>query len=271
MYEAHWELKNQLFPSGLDPDRFYESPVHEEALARLFFLVEQRRRLGLLLGPGGCGKSLLFHVLARDLRRKGHQVAMIDLLSLDAHEFVWTLADRLGANPKFDAPLFRLWRGVLDRLASNRLQQISTIVLLDDADEAETEVLGNVIRLAQSEWMPTSRLTIVLGVDSARVSLLDPRLIELSELRMELASWDENETTEFLKHAFAQAGRQAPVFSEKALTKLQQLAGGVPRRVIQLADLSLLAGAGENLSEIDDVTIQAVHQELGGHLSLAGD
>ena len=59
MYQSHWGLRESPFRDGPDPQSFYQSPTHEEALARLHFLVEQHRRLGLLLGPEGSGKSLL--------------------------------------------------------------------------------------------------------------------------------------------------------------------------------------------------------------------
>lgn len=43
MYQAHWGLRESPFRGLLDPKFFYQSPTHEEALARLHFLVEQRR------------------------------------------------------------------------------------------------------------------------------------------------------------------------------------------------------------------------------------
>ena len=64
MYASHWGLRESPFRNCLDPHCFYQSPTHEEALARLHFLVEQHRRLGLLLGPDGSGKSLLLEVFA---------------------------------------------------------------------------------------------------------------------------------------------------------------------------------------------------------------
>ena len=64
MYQAHWGLQESPFRGLLDPKFFYQSPTHEEALARLQFLVDQQRRLGLLVGPPGSGKSLLLEVFA---------------------------------------------------------------------------------------------------------------------------------------------------------------------------------------------------------------
>ena len=76
-YRAHWNLRETPFGGGLNPRYFFPSPAHDEALARLHFLVEHHQRLGLLLGSTGTGKSLVLDVLARDMRRFGAQVANI--------------------------------------------------------------------------------------------------------------------------------------------------------------------------------------------------
>ncbi len=64
MYETHWGLDVSPFRGLADPRFFYCSPTHDEALARLTFLVENRRRLGLLLGEPGSGKTLVLKVLS---------------------------------------------------------------------------------------------------------------------------------------------------------------------------------------------------------------
>ena len=59
----------------------------------------EQRRLGLLLGPSGVGKSLTLEVFARRLRRQAAQIANVNLLGVDLHEFLWLLAAELGTNP----------------------------------------------------------------------------------------------------------------------------------------------------------------------------
>ena len=49
-YQSYWGIRCAPFRGCFDPEFFYQSPTHEEALARLHFLVEQRRRMGLLIG-----------------------------------------------------------------------------------------------------------------------------------------------------------------------------------------------------------------------------
>jgi len=53
-----------------------------------------------------------------------------------------------------------------------------------------------------------------------------------------------------------------PAFAENGARRLFELSGGAPRRVNQLAQLALLAGAGQKLTQIDASTIDAVEEEL---------
>jgi type II secretory pathway predicted ATPase ExeA len=262
-YRAHWGLHETPFPSGLAPRLFYQSPTHEEALARLEFLVGQRQRLGLLLGPSGTGKSLILDRLASNLRRGGAQVANISLLGVDLHEFLWLLAAELGLNPDRKENPFSLWRDLIDRIAENRYQQLDTVILLDDADRALPEVLDHLVRLIQSDRGLPTPLVLVLAASADTIPRIGSRLLELAELRIDLEPWEESDTGGYLISALAQAGRKTLLFADDAVQRLHALSGGIPRRVNQLAALALVAGAGRQLSKIDADTIDSVYRELG--------
>jgi general secretion pathway protein A len=263
MYQAHWGLNDTPFKTRLDRRFFYQSPTHEEALARLHFLVEQERRLGLLMGGDGEGKSFVLEIFAEEMRKAGHAVANFNLLGVLPAEFLWLLASALLLNPERELPIPLLWRMVTDRLAEYRYQQQKVVVLLDDADRATPEVLTQVARLAQVDLSPDSQLTIVLAGRPRHIGRLSESLLERAELRIDLEPWQPGDTEDFLNHSLAQAGRNEPVFASPAVARLHELAQGIPRRISQLADLALLAGAGRNLDQIDVDTVDSVYHELG--------
>lgn len=263
MYQEHWGLCESPFRSVLDPKRFYRSPTHEEAMARLDFLVQQRRRLGLLVGPAGSGKSLLLEVFAAQLRRNARPTAKLSLLGVEPAEMLWLLATGWGLSLEPTHSLATLWRAVTDRLVEYRYQQLDAVVLLDDANAVDRQVLQQVIRLARFDPSPETRLTVVLAGRNDAVAKLGEPLLGLSELRIELEPWEQAETGEYLHALLDQAGRQSSVFAEPAVTRLHELSRGIPRRVCQLADLALLAGAGRQLDQIDAEVVESAYQELG--------
>ena len=66
----HWQLRHRHSVRSSTSTVSTPAPSHEEALARLEYLVEARRRLGVLVGDGGVGKSLALRV-ARAARPQG--------------------------------------------------------------------------------------------------------------------------------------------------------------------------------------------------------
>lgn len=262
MYESHWGLRESPFRGLGDPRYFYCSPSHDEALARLGFLIEHQRRLGLLLGAPGSGKTLLLKVLARQLKEQGCQVAMVNLLSLDERSMLWELATQLHGNPRDQETPFQLWRGVLDRVTENRYQQLPTVILFDDVDEARPEVLTHVMRLVRHDPSSESSLTTVLAADPQSQQRLGRRLLELAELRIDLEAWGPDDTLHYLLDSLEKAGSARPVFAETAAARLHELTHGVPRQVNNLAEMALLAGAGQQLAQIDAATVETVYEEL---------
>jgi hypothetical protein len=80
MYQAYWGLASSPFRGHLDPRAFHQGPTQEEALARLHFLVDEQRTVGLLLGEAGSGKSLLLEVFAQQLGAARRERAVVSLL-----------------------------------------------------------------------------------------------------------------------------------------------------------------------------------------------
>jgi type II secretory pathway predicted ATPase ExeA len=260
MYTTYWGLRETPFgPSSAAA--FRRNGPHEEGLARLHYLVDTGRRLGLLLGAAGSGKSSLLACWRAELRRGGRETALVNMLGLDARQFLWALAASLHAGPA-DAEMLALWRSIEDRLAEHRAQNAHTVILLDDAGEADRSALVQASRLIASAPPAEAGLTVVVAAELDQVSRLGERLIALCDLPIELAPWTADETAEFLHDSLRAAGAASPIFRPAAVRRLHELAGGVPRRVARLAELALVAGAGQSRREVDEETVETVRDEL---------
>ena len=263
MYPSRWGLSRSPFGSQLDPRFFFASPGHEEALARMHFLIEEHRRLGLLLGPSGGGKSLLLELIARRVRAWGRVSVKTSLLGVQPADFLIAVANELRVVVPENAPIWRVWQCIERRLRENRYQRLETVFLLDDADQATPDVLTQVARIAKYDLVPSSRLTLILAGQADRIGRIGESLLDLAELRIDVPPWDANDTEGFLTQSLQEAGGQAAVIGHEAAHRMHELAGGSPRRVRQLADLALLAAAGSNLNTVDVHTVDAVCEQLG--------
>ena len=259
MYLAYWGLAHLPFAAAASRQLIDRHPQCAEALARLDFLVEHRSRLGLLVGPAGSGKSLVLGEFARRQQAAGTAVAVVSATGVSARDMLDEVASAWGANPHESDDTGRLWRLVTDRLAELRLEQVPAALAVDDLDSAQAEATALVLRLIN---VPDVELTVVAAVRDETAARIGTRLLDQAELRIELALWTVDETRDYLESSLTAAGRVAPAFAERAMERLFQLSGGAPRRVGQLAQLALVAGAGQNLTQIDEQTVLAVHEEL---------
>jgi general secretion pathway protein A len=264
MYLEYWGLRDAPFSQGHCPRGFFLSPGHEEALARLHFLADQGGRVGLLTGEAGSGKSLLLAVFASEIGKAGGQAARIPLAGVSRHELLFRLCIGLGQAPSPEAGEFRLWQSACDGIAAARHQGIPLAVLLDDADRASAETSDSIGRLCDVDEMAGSRLTLIAAARSDRLSSLHPRFIERASLIVEVERWSEGDVELFLKQSVERAGRNEPVFDAAAAQQLCRLSGGIPRRVKQLAELALVAGAGRELSVLGADEVAEVYRELAG-------
>jgi general secretion pathway protein A len=257
MYQADWGLAHSPFSSASARPNLAASPVHAEALARLDFMWESRCAFGLLLGSGGSGKSTVLAEFGARAERSGALVALASAAVSEELALLVPLADGLQIDSEEDAGL--LWRRLIDRLEELKLENLAGVVLLDDLDRSAPNVLALVERLLA---VAGAQLTIVATAQAESARRIGPRLLEQAALRIDLNPWNEEETREYLDSSLKNAGRLQSAFEEGAARRLFELSGGAPRKVNQLAQLALLAGAVQKLERIDEGTIDAVQEEL---------
>ncbi len=215
-----------------------------------------------MLGESGWGKSLVFELFAEECHRENWHVAQLNLLGLTVREFQWQLAVALQVGPRSTDDSLRLTRRIEERFQQNQLQAESTVLLLDDADQAGADVVTQLVRLAQLPAGRVGNLTIVLAANPTQANRLGNRLLELVELRVDLEPWDSQDTTGYLQTALVAAGAERPIFDDFALDEIHRLTRGVPRQVNRLADYALVAGSSAGLDMIDEATIAAAHAAI---------
>ena len=245
------------FQDGVNPDFFFQTQPHEEALSRLLLCCEQGRALGLLTGQSGTGKTLLSQLLLSLLESERYQPVLVlghpgmtqsGLLRGILQELHIPLPEgRLNVET-----LLRLVeQACLDAYALGR----RIVILLDEAHFLPSVALHTVRTLTNLETPEQKLVTVLLFAEEFLLRRLrHPRFRSLRSrvsIRAHLRPLTPEETEQFLKFRLLVAGGQPDVFTPAAYTYISQQAQGVPREVLRFADIGCLEAYFKSVEHVD--------------------
>jgi type II secretory pathway predicted ATPase ExeA len=252
---AYWGLAREPFDRPLRP---VPCAAHEEALARLEFLVERRRLCGIVLGPEACGKSALLRKFETQLRRCPVQVARLEAASA----LLWQVHAALGLAPTLESAPLALWQELSDSLRALRDAGDHAVLLIDHADRLQDcglSVVGRLLRTWASSGAP---VTIILAARAPLPERLHDEAASCADLRIELAPLERQETVDYVRGALLDAGGRRDLFDAAALAAVHERTGGRLGRIDRLCGLALLAAMADEHTTVTRDVIEAAAAEL---------
>jgi len=265
MYESHWRLQRAPFENVADSAFFYPAATHQGALLKLRYAVEHAKGLALLAGDHGSGKTFLTHVLEHDLDSARYLVSRLIYPHLSTDELLAYFARAIGADVAEDAQR----RDAVLSAFESRLRQLASedrhpVLVVDEAHLLEAEHLQALQLLLNYQQQPGIRLSVILVGQPEllprvkRVGGLESRLA----VRTTLKPLSLEECRDYVRHRLEVAGCPEPLLAEETVATVHELSLGVPRRINQLCDLSLLIGFADERTSISSVEVEAAAEEL---------
>jgi general secretion pathway protein A len=268
VYLEFYGLREKPFNPTPDPRFLYLSTGHREALAQLQYGVRERRGFLVLTGEVGTGKTTLLRTLLEHLD-EDTACAFVFNSTLRFDEIIEYVLEDFGiegSRTSHAQRLFALNRFLTDRARHGR----NTVLIIDEAQNLDVESLEGV-RLLSNFETPTEKLLQILlvGQPELKKKLDLPILRQLKQritLRCRIHPLSEEETANYIQHRLKTAvspfragkpgaGRDA-IFSPKAIARICEYSGGVPRVVNTVCDHCLLIGYADQNRKIDVSTVE---------------
>ena len=105
-------------------------------------------------------------------------------------------------------------------------------------------------------------VTTLLCVSEETLVDLPRWVVEMNELRIDLPAWDLGQVADYFDFAISTAGGDPNIFDAQAMTRIQELADGIPRRIAQIADLALVSGAVRRSGQVNAEIVEEVCNEF---------
>jgi len=270
MYQSFWGLKEKPFQNTPDPRFLYFSRRHEESLSRLLYTVQEGLGAAVLTGVFGTGKTVLAQAFFEKVGLDKHRIAFITNPQMDYVELLRSIVRHLDPG---ELPTLRSEYSpdyFLERLEKTLLNNIQdgkeTIILIDEAHLIKEEAILEGLRLLLNFQQKDRFLLtlILLGQPELRPKILSiKQLDQRIAMKCHLEALTGEDTKAYIFHRLGVAGCKGNVFLEGAIRFIFDRSGGIPRRINQLCDLSLLSAFSLRKKEVDEEIVQEAVRDLG--------
>ncbi len=263
MFLEYYNLRQQPFGATPDPRFLYMSRAHSEALASLWYGIQEDRGFMVLAAPPGMGKTTLLFQLLSHLRASARTVFLFQT-QCDSRELFRYLLRDLGLTPGPDLASMheQLNQVMLEEARAGR----RVVVVIDEAQNLKGSVLETVRLLSDFETSQRKLLQIILAGQSEFIStLMRPEMEQLKQ-RIAMLSYlrplNRQETGEYIAHRLQMAGHQgAALFTSEALEIIARGSGGIPRNINNLCFNALSIGCALRKKRIDRAVAEEALQD----------
>lgn len=251
MYLSFFGLSEYPFSLSPDPRFLFLGASHREALAQFL----ERKGIVVLTGEAGTGKTTLLLAL-RERLDADTAVSYVFNTTLPFDGIVEYLLEDLGIAKPEESPARRL--AALNNFLSERERAgQSTTLIVDEAQSLDVPVLAQLGMLSNLETATASkRLQILLvGPPELEAKLDHPDVQHLKQLigpRCRIQPLDAHEVHDYIRNRLRVAGApDTGLFSERAIERITQYSGGIPRVINILGDHCLLFAYADHKRRVD--------------------
>ena len=253
MYEVYWGLNEKPFENTPDPRFLYHSDESADTFTRLLYTLQSNHGAALLTGESGCGKTLVSRALVEGLDPESTEVALLPSPSWNATEFLAEILYQLGAEGPAEGHSQIVHR-LHEVLYENHEAGKDTLVLVDEGQLIEDPAVFEQIRLILNFQLHDAFLITLLLVGqpalAERVQAYGP-LDQRMATRGVLKPLGPEEAGAYIDHRLRTAGREEPIFTSEAIEIVYEYSAGIPRKINNICDISLVIGFSRKLEQID--------------------
>lgn len=255
--QSHWGFTRMPFGRDLPADNLFRANAHNEAVARLRYLISAHG-LGVLTGEVGSGKTVAVRAATHGLDASRHTVIYLPNPAIGTRGLHGAIATALGQAPRFHhATLIPQVERALHNEYAEKGRHV--ILIIDESHllgAAQLEALRMLTNADMDAFSPLSILLIGQPDLRRRIKVGDMAALDQRiQLRYHFPTpaLGPDETKKYIEYHVSLAGRGTDVlFSDDAITAIHNHARGIPRAINNLGIAALLAGYTTNKHIIDE-------------------
>ena len=262
-------FEKEPFSTSPDPNYFYLSRAHEQALTNTLIELRLRRGLSVILGDIGTGKTTLSRKLIQELKVRQDVIfhIVLDPSFENENMFLRSLARNfeIPINETHEPSSLDL-RDALERFLFQKgvTENRSVVLIIDEAqklNEMSLEVLRVLLNYETNEYKLLQ--LVLLGQTELHAKIINiPNFFDRISFIYTLNPFSLKETEEMIDFRIRKAGYQSRMhlFLRDAVAEIHRATQGYPRRITMLCHKALKELVMRNKSVVSAGIIEEIVQ-----------
>ena len=262
-------FEKEPFSTSPDPNYFYLSREHEQALTNTLIELRLRRGLSVVLGDIGTGKTTLSRKLIQELKARRDVIfhIILDPTFEDEHVFLRSLAQNFDISFNGSSQMAPLdIRDALERFLFQKgvTENKAVVLIIDEAQklsDRSLEVLRVLLNYETNEYKLLQ--LVLLGQTELHEKIINiPNFFDRISFKYMLNPFSLQETEEMINFRIRKAGYKAKMhlFLKDAIGEIHQATQGYPRRITMLCHKALKQLVMRNKSVVSAGVIEDIVQ-----------
>lgn len=264
MYLEFYGLTTAPFNITSNPEFFFESTSHKEALAALLYGIKEKKGIILITGEVGTGKTTLCKAILNKLS-PNFRTSLILNPYFSQVQLLRAIVEDFGLTPKNNNRL-DIVKELNQFLLQINLEGGTAVLIIDEAQDLNANQLEQIRLLSNLETIQHKLLQIVLvGQPELEEKLQRPNLRQIRQrifVKYKLKPLTQEEVINYINFRLEKAGKSNIDISPSAYKLIYEFSLGIPRLINMLCDRALLCGFVQEKRMIDEEILKLSIEEL---------
>ncbi len=254
MFEDFYGFTQTPFSRTIPTEKLYRGNDCDELIERLKYAAK-RQLFAVMTGDSGTGKTTTLRRFHDELQNSQYQVLYLSDSKMTPRTFYKGILEQLGFEAKH-------YRGEAKRQLHKEIEIMKgvhgllPVVIVDEAHLLDREMLEEIRFLLNFKMDSQSPMALILSGQSELWEKLKLQSYAAIRQRIDIqcgiGHMDRHQIAEYIKTHLAFAGCEKDIFTDAAIDDIFQFSSGISRLVNKACTSSLIYGAQNRKSIIDD-------------------
>jgi len=260
VFEEFYGFVLTPFSRTIPTDRLYRGNDSDELIDRLKWTAK-RQLFAVMTGDSGVGKTTILRLVNDELHNAPYRILYLSDSRMTPLTFYRSILKQLGFEAKYiRSEAKRQLHTEIEIMKG--VHRLLPVVIVDEAHLLARDMLEEIRFLLNYRMDSESPLSLILAGQSELRDKLKLQSYAAIRQRIDvqcvIGHMDRPQTAEYIQTHLDYAGCQKDLFSDAAIDDIFQFSSGIPRLINKACTSSLLYGAQNKKSIIDDRMVKLV-------------